>query len=71
MCQVTLSCSLNMWVSLLTAGSAAPNKLANQLGETLSAVISLLELKSLATTRSFARGEAYFKEGRVHGLAGA
>ena|SRR5688572_1545269 len=33
------------------------------------AVISLLELKRLATTRSFARGEAYFKDGRVHGLA--
>ena len=33
------------------------------------AVISLLELKSLATARSFARGEAYFKDGRVHGLA--
>jgi uncharacterized Zn finger protein len=32
-------------------------------------VISLLELKSLATTRSFDRGEAYFKDGRVHGLA--
>jgi uncharacterized Zn finger protein len=33
------------------------------------AVISLRKLKSLATTRSFARGEAYFKDGRVHGLA--
>ena len=33
------------------------------------AVISLRELKRLATTRSFARGEAYFKDGRVHGLA--
>ena len=33
------------------------------------AVISLRELKRLATTRSFARGEAYFKGGRVHGLA--
>jgi len=33
------------------------------------AVISLLELKKLATTRSFARGEAYFKDGRVQGLA--
>lgn len=32
------------------------------------AVISLLELKRLATTRSFTRGEAYFKDGRVHGL---
>ena len=31
-------------------------------------MISLLELKSLATTRSLARGEAYFKDGRVHGL---
>ena len=28
----------------------------------LMAVIGLLELKSLATTRSFARGEAYFKD---------
>ena len=35
----------------------------------LLAVITLFELKSLATTRSFGRGEAYFKEGRVHGLA--
>jgi uncharacterized Zn finger protein len=33
------------------------------------AVISLLELKSLATARSFARGEAYFEDGRVYGLA--
>ena len=33
------------------------------------AVISLRELKRLATTRSFARGEAYFKDGHVHGLA--
>jgi uncharacterized Zn finger protein len=33
------------------------------------AVINLLEIKRLATTRSFARGEAYFKDGRVHGLA--
>jgi uncharacterized Zn finger protein len=32
-------------------------------------MINLLELKKLATTRSFARGEAYFKDGRVHGLA--
>jgi uncharacterized Zn finger protein len=32
------------------------------------AVINLLELKRLATTRSFARGEAYFKDGRVHDL---
>ncbi|HKY26638.1 MAG TPA: hypothetical protein VJM12_01690 [Pyrinomonadaceae bacterium] len=32
-------------------------------------VINLLELKRLATTRSFARGEAYFKDGRVHSLA--
>src|SRR5688572_21109817 len=32
------------------------------------AVINLLELKRLATSRSFARGEAYFKDGRVHGL---
>lgn len=33
------------------------------------AVINLLQLKRLATSRSFARGEAYFKDGRVHGLA--
>src|SRR5829696_7655283 len=33
------------------------------------AVINLLELKRLATTGSFARGEAYFKDGRVHSLA--
>jgi uncharacterized Zn finger protein len=33
------------------------------------AVISLRELQRLATTRSFTRGEAYFKDGRVHGLA--
>src|SRR5215213_5603585 len=33
------------------------------------AVINLLQLKRLATGRSFARGEAYFKDGRVHGLA--
>ncbi len=32
------------------------------------AVINLPELKRLATTRSFARGEAYFKDGRVHDL---
>ena len=32
------------------------------------AVINLLQLKGLATSRSFARGEAYFKDGRVHGL---
>ncbi len=31
-------------------------------------VINLLELKRLATARSFARGEAYFKDGRVHDL---
>jgi uncharacterized Zn finger protein len=33
------------------------------------AAINLLQLKRLATNRSFARGEAYFKEGRVHSLA--
>src|SRR5829696_8267429 len=33
------------------------------------AVINLLELKRLATTGSFARGEAYFKDGRVQSLA--
>lgn len=32
-------------------------------------VINLLDLKRLATARSFARGEAYFNDGRVHGLA--
>jgi len=32
------------------------------------AVINLLELKRLATSRSLARGEAYFKDGRVHDL---
>lgn len=32
-------------------------------------VINLLELKRLATARSFARGEAYFNDGRVHSLA--
>src|SRR5215213_1999228 len=32
------------------------------------AVINLLELKRLATSRSFARGEAYFKDGRVQSL---
>jgi uncharacterized Zn finger protein len=32
-------------------------------------VINLLELKRLATSRSFARGEAYFKDGRVHSFA--
>jgi uncharacterized Zn finger protein len=31
--------------------------------------INLLQLKRLATNRSFARGEAYFKDGRVHSLA--
>ena len=29
------------------------------------AAINLLQLKRLATNRSFARGEAYFKDGRV------
>lgn len=38
------------------------------IGETLMAVINLLQLKRLATSRSFARGEAYFKDGRVHDL---
>ncbi len=33
------------------------------------AAINLLELKRLATNRSFARGETYFKDGRVHSLA--
>src|SRR6267378_420067 len=33
------------------------------------AAINLLQLKRLATSRSFARGEAYFKDGRVHSLA--
>src|SRR2546426_9838359 len=33
------------------------------------AAINLLQLKRLATNRSFARGEAYFKDGRVHSLA--
>lgn len=33
------------------------------------AVIGLRELKRLATTRSFARGEAYLKDGRVDYLA--
>jgi tetratricopeptide (TPR) repeat protein len=33
------------------------------------AAINLLQLKRLATKRSFARGEAYFKDGRVHSLA--
>jgi uncharacterized Zn finger protein len=41
---------------------------ANPLGEILIAVINLSALKRLATTRSFARGEAYFKDGRVHDL---
>ena len=31
--------------------------------------INLLQLKRLATNRSFARGETYFKDGRVHSLA--
>jgi uncharacterized Zn finger protein len=31
--------------------------------------INLLQLKRLATNRSFARGEAYFNDGRVHSLA--
>ncbi len=33
------------------------------------ATINLLQLKRLANSRSFARGEAYFKDGRVHSLA--
>jgi uncharacterized Zn finger protein len=33
------------------------------------AAINLLQLKRLATSRSFARGEAYFKDGRVHSFA--
>jgi len=32
-------------------------------------VLNLLQLKRLATNRSFARGEAYFRDGRVHSLA--
>ena len=31
-------------------------------------MINLPALKRLATARSFARGEAYFKDGRVHDL---
>jgi uncharacterized Zn finger protein len=31
--------------------------------------MNVLQLKRLANNRSFARGEAYFKEGRVHSLA--
>jgi uncharacterized Zn finger protein len=33
------------------------------------AAINLLQLKRMANGRSFARGEAYFKDGRVHSLA--
>jgi uncharacterized Zn finger protein len=33
------------------------------------AAINLLQLKRMANDRSFARGEAYFKDGRVHSLA--
>lgn len=33
------------------------------------APISFLQLKRMANDRSFARGEAYFKDGRVHSLA--
>jgi uncharacterized Zn finger protein len=33
------------------------------------AAINLLQLKRMANARSFARGEAYFKDGRVHSLA--
>jgi uncharacterized Zn finger protein len=33
------------------------------------AAINLLQLKRMASDRSFARGEAYFKDGRVHSLA--
>jgi hypothetical protein len=33
------------------------------------AAINLLQLKRMASDRSFARGEGYFKDGRVHSLA--